>query len=115
MKESLLKLNEKLKIKDYTLIELSGEFDLNEVENFNSFFEKTKKNTNKIILDLSKLEYLDSSGTGCFVRLHNEIQAMNGDLIIYNPSDFIKDLFSISRLDSFLKIINTKEELDKNL
>jgi len=113
MKESLLRLTEKINIKGYKLIEVVGEFDLNEVDNFNSFFENIKKENNKIILDISKLEYLDSSGTGCFVRLHNDLQALNGSLILYNPSEFIKDLFSISRLDSFLKIVYSKEELDK--
>lgn len=94
---------------------LKGEFDLNET----SFFEE-KVNAvlngseyKYFVLDVKELEYLDSSGISALVRLYHQIEKEEDKkLLIYNPPEFIKELFQMANLTNFIQVINTKEELD---
>jgi anti-sigma B factor antagonist len=100
---------------NFQIVKLNGEFDLNEVnyfeEKLEEFLEEGQKN---IVLDMSQLEYLDSSGIGCIVRLYRDTEEkLNGKLIIYQPKDFIRELFQISNLTSFLDIVDSPEELKR--
>ena len=103
------------KLNNYQIIKLKGEFDLNEVNYFEKNIEEILKETVKyVILDVTDLEYLDSSGIGCIVRLYRDTEEKrSGKLIIYNPPSFIQELFQISNLHSFLSITSDEKELEQ--
>jgi anti-anti-sigma factor len=57
--------------------------------------------TKRIVLDLTAVEYVDSSGLGALVSLHvaaNNAQCM---LELANPKQRIRDLFKLTKLASF--------------
>jgi len=115
MREHYLEVVENGKIGKFKIFKLIGEFDLNEIIHFENSIGKYLKDGSKlIILDMSALEYLDSSGIGCLVRLYRDIEEkIKGKLILYQINDFIKELFEISNLTGFLTILSSKDELDK--
>ena len=104
----------------YDIVKLIGEFDLNEV----NFFEKKLLSligreggdwqACLLVLDISELEYLDSSAIGAFVRLYREIvEKGKGKLFFFKPKEFIEELFQISNLKNFLSVVHTKKELEE--
>jgi anti-sigma B factor antagonist len=58
----------------------------------------------KVILDLSDVSLIDSAGIGELVLLHTSAQAKNALLKYASPRPFVKDLFDLTHLDSFLEI-----------
>jgi len=52
----------------------------------------------RVILDLSEVDYIDSSGLGALVSAYLHGRRMNCDLEITNPKQRIRDLFSRSGL-----------------
>jgi anti-sigma B factor antagonist len=52
----------------------------------------------RVVLDLSRLDYIDSSGLGALVALYMHAQRTGCDLEITNPKSRIKDRFSRSGL-----------------
>lgn len=114
MDERYLTIKKETPIGKYQVISLSGEFDLNEVAYFEEKTEEYLEKEKFVVLDLNKLEYLDSSGIGCIVRLYRDTEEnVDGKLVLYRPKGIIEELFEISNLTSFLTVIHTLEELEE--
>lgn len=115
MNDSYLSVESGGEIGPFKVIRLIGEFDLNEVSGFERKLEELlTEDSRYVVLDMSELEYLDSSGIGCVVRLYRDTEEkQSGKLFIFNPPPFIKELFQISNLTSFLKLITSQQELEE--
>ncbi len=64
----------------------------------------------KLILDLSKVEYCDSSGLSAILLAYRIIQSNEGQIRIAAPTKSVKTLIEISQLDRILPILPTVEE-----
>jgi anti-sigma B factor antagonist len=63
-----------------------------------------KEKPPKIILNLQKTDYFDSSALGALVAFMKDVQAYDGRLILCNLSRSIFTLLKLSRLDSIFLI-----------
>ena len=57
----------------------------------------------RVVLDLTNVDYIDSSGLGALVSVYMHARRANCDLEIANPKQRVKDLFSRSGLGSVFK------------
>jgi len=55
-----------------------------------------------VVLDLTNVSYLDSSGLGAIVGLYVSAKTANSQLKLINLNQHLKELFSITRLGQFL-------------
>ena len=62
----------------------------------------------KILLNFSNVEYLSSAALGKLITLNKKLQQVGGKLILCNIDAQIFEVFEITKLDRFFKII--KEE-----
>ncbi len=58
----------------------------------------------KLILDLSEVEYCDSSGLSAILLAYRILQADDGQIRIASPTKNVKKLIEISQLDRILPI-----------
>ena len=62
--------------------------------------------TEEVRIDISQLDFVDSSGLGLIVRLHNDVKAGGGKLIILNsntdPSHYVRSLLDMTGLKRVL-------------
>lgn len=66
--------------------------------------------TNKLIFDLSKVEYCDSSGLSSILLAFRILQSRGGSIMIASPQKSVRTLIKISQLDKILPISETVEE-----
>ena len=66
--------------------------------------------TQNIVLDLSQLDYIDSTGIGELVGYLGKFTTQNRKLILVNPSERIMKLLKLAKLDTVFKIYSTEEE-----
>lgn len=64
----------------------------------------------KVVVDLSAVAYMDSSGVASLVKLLSRTRKLGVALILLAPSDKVKSIFEITRLNSVFTIVDTKEE-----
>ena len=64
----------------------------------------------KLIVDLSKVGFVDSAGLGSLIGGMRAARQAGGDLRIANPSEQAKMLLSLTSLDQVLKVHPTIEE-----
>jgi anti-sigma B factor antagonist len=58
----------------------------------------------QVVIDFKDVPFLDSSGVGEVLRLFKRMKDVNGEIILANPNQKLRDLFSMYRFDQFMKI-----------
>jgi anti-anti-sigma factor len=81
----------------------------------NTALEKTwqtlkKHNKNKVLLDLSRVNNIYSSGLGTIITIHKDTQAAKGLLIVICPDGYVKNLFSVTKLARILTVVADQRE-----
>src|SRR3954471_20803861 len=66
-------------------------------------------------IDLSEVRYMNSSGIGVLITLLTKFRNKGGELVLINPSEQIKKLLIITKLNSIFVIVDNEEEALKRL
>ena len=69
----------------------------------------------KLIIDLSEVDYCDSSGLRSILLAFRILQSNEGHIRIASPTKNVKTLIEISQLDRVLHVCNTVNEAIKEL
>ena len=76
----------------------------------NSFNDNMEDGTLNFIMDLTDLQHINSSGLGVFITLLTKARKKGGELFLVNPSDYIRNLMLITKLNSIFSIYDTVED-----
>jgi anti-anti-sigma factor len=57
-----------------------------------------------LIVDMSRVTFIDSSGMGALVRMYHEAKGHGKRLTLRNPSEAVAKVLSLSALDTVLRI-----------
>ena len=57
-----------------------------------------------LVMDLSKIDFMDSSGLGLIMGRYALMQKLGGDFCISNPSERVSKIFELSGLGRIIKI-----------
>jgi len=63
----------------------------------------------KLVLDLEKVEFVDSSGLGAIIACRKKM-GTEGELVIAGASDAVVGLFQLTRMDRVFRLFSTTEE-----
>lgn len=75
---------------DKLVVKLKGDLDIYSSTNFSDkLLEKYNENKKDVIVDLTDLDYIDSTGLGAFISLYKNIEKEN-DFKIINPKKSVK-------------------------
>jgi anti-sigma B factor antagonist len=72
--------------------------------------EKHRLETQKYLLDLGEVSYLDSGGLGALVRLMGMLRARHGDLKLCRVSAFVNQVLKATNLLPVFAIFSTEQE-----
>jgi anti-sigma B factor antagonist len=88
------------------LLKLSGTITMgSQLQSFEwAVEEETKKNNNRIVVDLSQITYLDSAGVGVLVGCHGVAKNSGGAMRLAGPTDRVKAIFKLTGLEKVLHI-----------
>lgn len=104
----------KVQIKDnnnITMILLQGDLDFHSSPNLRKDLAKlVEKQASKIVFDLGRVDYIDSSGLATFVELYQKTKRYGGKFALYNLTEGAQSVFEIAKLNSIFTIAKTEEE-----
>ena len=66
--------------------------------------------TTKLVFDLSRLRFVDSSGLGAFISCLRKQNAKGGDVKLCGMSKQVRGVFELVRMHRIFDIYGTKEE-----
>jgi anti-sigma B factor antagonist len=64
----------------------------------------------KLVLDLSRLRFVDSSGLGAFISCLRKLEASGGDLKLCGMSKDVRAVFELVRMHRIFDILDTQDD-----
>jgi anti-anti-sigma factor len=75
-----------------------------------AFNDAVDKSQLRILLDLTEVHSMDSSGIAALVRGWTRVRRADGDVVIAGPAQSIRRMLTITRLMALFKIAETVDE-----
>jgi len=99
------------------LIQPHGEIDIYTVPEFEQAVSGAVGGARIVIVDLSDISYLDSSGLSTLIGAYKALSAKGGELYIAAPADppAVRRVLEITRLDAFVRIRGSLAEILEEL
>ncbi len=96
----------------YTVAELEGELDIESSSSFGEeCFDRITNGQANMMIDLSKVGYIDSSGLGVLISIQKSARMNGGSLVLVGMSQQVKNTMRMTHLDDFFEIYERKEEV----
>ncbi len=97
--------------KDVTIVDVIGEdLDIETVKDFKAALYPILAAHHKLVFDLSRIQFIDSSGLGVFLTCLRAVNSKGGDLKLCGLSKSIRAIFEIVRLNKIFGIFETRED-----
>ena len=103
--------------KNRLFIRLSGELDQAVTENLKIKVSEVvdKYMIKHIIINFSKLDFMDSSGIGFIIGRYAQVKKRNGKIVICSMNDMIERIVRLSGLRRICLIASSEEEAEREL
>lgn len=72
-----------------------------------------QQNIESCIIDISALRYINSSGIGVLITILTKFRNKGGEVYLLNPSESVKKLLVITKLNAIFQIIKSEDEIVK--
>jgi HptB-dependent secretion and biofilm anti anti-sigma factor len=92
------------KDKKELVIRVTGRFDFSLHQDFRKVSDMNKEDIDRIIIDLSKTDYLDSSALGMLLVLREKINNNKNSIQLINAKPEVKKIFQIANFDQLFTI-----------
>ena len=100
-------------IKSNTLtLRISGDLIGEEIDGklFESVNEAVSHKVLVCIIDISEVRYINSSGIGLLITILTKFRNKGGEVFLMNPSETVKKLLVITKLNAIFQIVSSEEE-----
>ncbi len=96
-----------------TIVTLRGELDLATQGTFRAqVIDLIVSGANHLVIDLSALDFLDSTGLGALIGIRRRTHALQGSMVLVCPTHAVLELFAIAGLE---KVFDIRPTLDAAL
>lgn len=103
------------KIGDVVVVTLQGEhLDASNIKDFKRDVAGSTEPNAKVVMDLGRVQFVDSSGCGAILSYLRQLKAVGGDLKLCAITKPVRALFELVRFHRVLDIFNTREEALKS-
>ena len=100
----------------YTTLHLKGRLDLNSsAELKEQIKDHLNNNFINLILDLSDVDFINSSGLGTLVSILKNVRIVNGKMVLCNLAQYVQEIFEITQLSHIFDIYPTEQEAAASL
>ena len=100
--------------KGYIVISLIGDLDMWTLplakERIQGLINEGKVN---VVLDLERMNYIDSSGLGFFIGTLKKLRDKGGNLVLINLNAYIYGIFKLIQLQHIIKTYDSLEEAER--
>ena len=101
---------------DVVIMEITGDLVASTADELKAEVSKlNQKNFQYILADISKVNFMDSSGLGACMAVHKSLTEKNGLLVLARPCEAVAKVFRITRADQKLKIVAARQDGVKSL
>lgn len=94
----------------YTILKLKGSLDIYTSLDLKSSMENVPIGSeHDLIFDMSKVDYVDSSGIGTLIKIANQVSDSGGNFFITGIKPMIEKIFKVAGLMNYFQILSDEE------
>lgn len=99
----------KITIPEPGVLALAGEVDLHESPMIREALQPLlAAKTERVLVDLGEVTYIDSSGLALFIETMQRVQAYGGKFGLFGLAPTVRSIFEIARLDQIFRIFTDR-------
>lgn len=99
------------KVEDVAIVTVNvEEFDASNADDFKQDVAPVLQSCSRLVLDLSRVRFVDSSGCGAILSCLKAVTSAGGDLKICRVSRPVRTTFELIRLHRICEIFDTRDE-----
>jgi anti-sigma B factor antagonist len=99
------------KVGDVTIVAVHvDELDAGNADDFRRDMAPVLKDCRNLVLDLERVQFVDSRGCGAILSCLKHVSAAGGDLKLCRVSRPVLKVFELIRMHSICQIVGTKDE-----
>jgi anti-sigma B factor antagonist len=96
---------------DVTIVAVTvEELDANYADDFRRALAPVLKDCRKLVLDLERVQFVDSRGCGAILSCLKQISPSGGDLKLCGVNPPVQMVFDLIRMRNICEIVNTRDE-----
>ena len=101
---------------DAVILALSGKLDATNAKTFEDrILSLINSGTQRLVVDLSQLDYVSSSGLRVFILAAKRLQTVAGKIVLCSMKDHVRQVFDLAGFSSMLSIYGSRDEAIKAL
>jgi anti-anti-sigma factor len=101
---------------DVVILALSGKLDATTAKTFeDKILTVINSGAHRLVVDLSQLDYVSSSGLRVFLFAAKRLQTTEGKLFLCGLQDHIRQVFDLAGFSSILSIYTSRDEAIKSV
>jgi anti-sigma B factor antagonist len=106
-----LKINREEKRDGLVYFELEGYLDAHNFEKLDAVFEKYfNQDLYRFVVDIRGLSYISSAGAGVFIGAVGTCQENNGNIVLVQPSQEVKEIFELLGVYQIFPVVNSIDQ-----
>jgi anti-sigma B factor antagonist len=92
------------------ILDLEGRMAMGAVDDFRAkWAEALASGTKELVINLSRVTMMDSSGIGTMIRCHSAVIAVGGKLRVVGANNTVRQAFKVTRLDKIFDFYDNEE------
>ena len=101
---------------DAVILALSGKLDATTAKTFEDrILGVINSGTQRLVVDLSQLDYVSSSGLRVFILAAKRLQTVDGKIVLCSLKDHVRQVFDLAGFSSMLSIYASRDEAMKSI
>lgn len=93
-----------------SVLRVTGEVDLSAAKQFQAAIEEAADGGDRLVIDLSACDFIDSTAIAVMVRAHRELSATGRKLVVCSPRDQVRRVLEITGLIAKGFVVDDVEE-----
>lgn len=93
-----------------TIIDLNGPLHILNAEEFKTAFQAAVADFALIVLNMTKVTHLDSSGIGALIQSKTRVRDAHGNMVMYGVATEVMSVLSMAGLKVFFNIQDSEKE-----
>jgi anti-anti-sigma factor len=107
---------QELTVEGCPVVSVSGELTINTAPDLREILMKhLKRNERVILLDLSELEFMDTSGLATVIEAHLKAERQGGKLALFGLQPRITEVLAVTHVTALFHIFSSEDEAVKAL
>ncbi|MGD1907973.1 MAG: STAS domain-containing protein [Leptolyngbyaceae cyanobacterium] len=93
------------------IIEPTGILDSTQADSFRQQVDEALgTDADKLLIDLSNISFVDSSGLGALVMVLKKVRAANKEMFVCSINDQVRMLFELTSMDRVFKVLKDRDD-----